>query len=698
LSKPVTTHYLPKEREAASAKPHHMIASSNSRISSKNTPRFSSNDIVHNHYLEEAKEKIQERSRNSEPSLMPSARSKSTANGSKPMPRRNTQTSSNWPASKNSFVTTKTLPIAEHSRNSRNFSDTKHFVNSRAKVPSNKTPKRKKPVEQIGVPNKQERQIPTGHRQDSYITTNVGITIPPSHKNAEEDNDNVRHANVPSQQELDLLFGSLYDEFLNAEEEHVQDDEFTNPFCAPPQEEAESSSHNIEQVRGNPSRLVQTRRQLATDPEMCMYALTEELYQFDRLQVWELVDKPFGKMVIRLKWLWKNKKDEDQTVIRNKARLVAKGYAQDEGIDFKESFAPVACLGAVQIFIAYAAHESFLIYQMDVKTAFLNGSLKEKVYVAQPDGFVDPDHPKKVYRLRKALYGLKQTPRAWYDELSKFLTLKYFTKGLQIHQSLRGIFINQAKYTLEILHKHGMDKGQSIGTPVATKPKLDADLSGNPVDQTDYRSKISFELTAFSDADHAGCIDSRKSTSGGIQFLGDKLVSWISKKQNCTAMSSAEAEYEALSASCAQEVYVAQPEGFVDPDHREKFYRLKKALYGLKQAPRAWYDELLKFLTSKGFTKDADHAGCIDTCKITSGGIQFLGDKLVSWMLKKHDCTAMSSAEAEYATLSVSCAQVIWMRTKLQDYGLNYNNIPLYYDSQSAIVTPQPVRVEVLQI
>nr|GEV61361.1 reverse transcriptase domain-containing protein [Tanacetum cinerariifolium] len=361
------------------------------------------------------------------------------------------------------------------------------------------------------------------------------------------------HANVPSQQELDLLFGPLYEEFFNAgsnpqdkqpsmniqptsepstptyvhvvennddqakEGEHVLDDEFTDPFCTPVQEVAESSSHNIEQVRRNPSRPVQTRRQLVTDPEMYMFALTvsttepknikeamadsawieamqEELHQFHKLQVWELVDKPFGKTVIKLKWLWKNKKDEDQTIIRNKARLVTKGYAQEEGIDFEESFAPVARLEAVRIFIAYAAHKSFPIYQMDVKTAFLNGLLKDKVYVAQPDDFVDPDHPEK------------------------------------------------AKYTLEILHKHGMDKGQSIGTLMATKPKLDADLSGNPVDQTNYRSKIgslmyltssrpdimqagsSFELTAFLDADHAGCIDSRKSTSGGIQFIADMFT------------------------------------------------------------------------------------------------------------------------------------------------------------------------------
>ncbi|GKD71386.1 retrovirus-related pol polyprotein from transposon TNT 1-94, partial [Tanacetum coccineum] len=127
----------------------------------------------------------------------------------------------------------------------------------------------------------------------------------------------------------------------------------------------------------------------------------------------ELVDKPFGKNVIKLKWLWKNKKDEDH---------------QEEGINFEESFAPVARLEAVRIFVAYAAHKSFPIYQMDVKMVFLNGPLKEEVYVAQPDGFVDPDQPKKVYRLKKPLYGLKQASRVWYDELSNFLMSKGFTK------------------------------------------------------------------------------------------------------------------------------------------------------------------------------------------------------------------------------------------------------------------------------
>nr|GEV99736.1 hypothetical protein [Tanacetum cinerariifolium] len=483
-----------------------------------------------------------------------------------------------------------------------------------------------------------------------------------------------KDADVPSQQELDHLFGPLYDEFFNAgsnpstniqstsassthtnlhaeenhndqaeEGEQLQDDEFTNPLCAPTQEVAESSSHNIgnsdvptfnqphvfeyrwtkdhprEQVRGNPSRPVQTRQQLATDPEMCMYVLTvstaepknikeamadsawieamqEKLHQFDRLQVWELVDKPFGNSIIRLKWLWKNKKDEDQTVIRNKARLVAKSYAHEE------------------------AHKSFPIFQMDVKMAFLNGPLKEEVYVAQPDRFVDPDHPEKVYRLRKALYGLKQAPRAWCDEL-KVLDVKSrfemslmgemkFFLGLQIHQSPSGIFINQAKYTLEILHKHGMDKGQIIGTPMATKPKLDADLSGNPVDQTDYRSKIR-----------------------SLMYLTSSRPDIVQAVCFC-------ARYQSRSTE----------------KHIKEVKRIFRYLRGTVYMG-LWYLKGSSFKLTAFL--DADHAG----------------------------------SKAEYIALFASCAQVMWMRTQLQDYGFNYNKIPLYCDSQSAIaISCNPVQ------
>nr|GEX18409.1 hypothetical protein [Tanacetum cinerariifolium] len=316
-----------------------------------------------------------------------------------------------------------------------------------------------------------------------------------------------------------------------AENDHVADDEFINIFSTLVQEQGETLSRH------------------------------EELHQFDRLDVWELVDRPLCINVINLKWLWKNKHDEENTVIRNKSCLVAKGYAQKEGVDFEESFAPVSRLEAVRLFITYAAHKSFTVYQLDVKTAFLYGPLKEEVYVDQPDGFADPYHPDKVYRLKKALYGLKQAPRAC------------------------GIFINQAKYAQELLKKHGMTSCDIIGTPMAIK-HLDADLSGTPVDQTKYRTQptekhltvvkrifwyledtihmglwyskdTGFELTAFLDSNHDGYLDSRKSTSGGIQFLGgDKLVSWSSKKRDCISMSSAEAEYVSLSACCAQVLWM----------------------------------------------------------------------------------------------------------------------------------------------
>nr|GEZ09262.1 integrase, catalytic region, zinc finger, CCHC-type, peptidase aspartic, catalytic [Tanacetum cinerariifolium] len=157
--------------------------------------------------------------------------------------------------------------------------------------------------------------------------------------------------------------------------------------------------------------------------------MQDEIHEFDRLQVWELVPQPDCVMIIALKWIYNVKLDEYGDVLKNKARLVAKGYRQYEGIDFEESFAPVARIEAIHIFIANAASRNITIYQMDVKTAFLNGELKEKVNVNQSKGFVDPDHPTHVYRLKKALYGLKQAPQAWYDTLSRFLLDNDFSKG-----------------------------------------------------------------------------------------------------------------------------------------------------------------------------------------------------------------------------------------------------------------------------
>nr|GFB47779.1 retrovirus-related Pol polyprotein from transposon TNT 1-94 [Tanacetum cinerariifolium] len=195
-----------------------------------------------------------------------------------------------------------------------------------------------------------------------------------------------------------------------------------------------SKDHPLDNVIGNPSRLVSTRKQLATDALWCLYssvlskikpknfksaiiedcwfqAMQDEIHKFDRLQVWELVPQPDCVMIIALMWIYKVKLDEYGDVLKNKARLVAKGYRQEKGINFEETFAPVARIEAIRIFITNAASRNMTVYQMDVKTAFLNGELKEEVYVSQPEGFVDPDHSTHIYRLKKALYGLKQAPR-----------------------------------------------------------------------------------------------------------------------------------------------------------------------------------------------------------------------------------------------------------------------------------------------
>ncbi|GKF10647.1 retrovirus-related pol polyprotein from transposon TNT 1-94 [Tanacetum coccineum] len=154
--------------------------------------------------------------------------------------------------------------------------------------------------------------------------------------------------------------------------------------------------------------------------------MQEELLQFKSLDVWVLVPTLDNIKPLTLKWLFKNKHDEENTVIRNKTRLVVRGYRQEEGINFKESFASVARMEAIRIFLAYVAHKSFTVFQMDVKTAFLHGTLKKDVYVCQPEGFIDADHPSHVYKLKKTLY---EAPRAWYDELSKFILQNHFFKG-----------------------------------------------------------------------------------------------------------------------------------------------------------------------------------------------------------------------------------------------------------------------------
>ncbi|GJS70730.1 retrovirus-related pol polyprotein from transposon TNT 1-94 [Tanacetum coccineum] len=197
-------------------------------------------------------------------------------------------------------------------------------------------------------------------------------------------------------------------------------------------------------------------------------AMQEELNEFERLKVWELVPRQDRVMIITLKWIYIVKLDELRGVLKNKACLVARGYRQEEGIDFEESFALVARLEATRIFIAFAAYMNMIVYQMDVKTAFLNDILREEVYVSQTDGFVDPKNPNHVYKLKKALYDLKQAPRA----------------------CPKGIFLNQSKYALQSLKKYGMETCDPVDTPMVEKSKLDEYPQGKAVDPTHYRGMI----------------------------------------------------------------------------------------------------------------------------------------------------------------------------------------------------------------
>ncbi|GJT69567.1 retrovirus-related pol polyprotein from transposon TNT 1-94 [Tanacetum coccineum] len=353
-----------------------------------------------------------------------------------------------------------------------------------------------------------------------------------------------------------------------------------------------TKDHPLDNIIGELERHVSTRIQLH---EQALFSMQEELNEFEHLEVWELVPRLDKVMVITLKWIYKVKLDELGGILKNKARLVARGYRQEEGIDFEESFALVARLDAIRIFLAYAAHTNMIDYQMDVKTAFLNSILREEVYVSQLDGFVDQDNPNHMYKLKKALYGLKQAPHAWYDLLLKFLLSQEFSKGtvdptlfirrqgkdiLLISQSPRGIFINQSKYALESLKKYGMESSDPVDTPMVEKSKLDEDTQGKAVDPTHYHGMIgtlmyltasradltfvglwypkdsSIALTAYADADHTGCQDTRRSTSGSMQLLGDRLVSWSSKRQKSAAISSTKAEYIALSGCCAQVLWM----------------------------------------------------------------------------------------------------------------------------------------------
>ncbi|GKB73209.1 putative ribonuclease H-like domain-containing protein, partial [Tanacetum coccineum] len=221
--------------------------------------------------------------------------------------------------------------------------------------------------------------------------------------------------------------------------------------------------------------------------------MQEELLQFKLQQVWILVDLPFGKKAIGTKWVFKNKRDERSIVMKNKARLVAQGHRQEERIDYDEVFAPVARIEAIRLFLAFASYKGFLVYEMDVKSAFLYSTIEEEVYVHQPPGFVDPAHPNKVYKVVKALHGLHQAPRAWYETLSSFLLENGFRRGT-IDKTL---FIKKNKSDIMLVQVYVDDiifgstkKSMCTEFEEVMHKRFQMNEDGAEVDVHEYRSMI----------------------------------------------------------------------------------------------------------------------------------------------------------------------------------------------------------------
>ncbi|GJR16854.1 putative ribonuclease H-like domain-containing protein [Tanacetum coccineum] len=359
-------------------------------------------------------------------------------------------------------------------------------------------------------------------------------------------------------------------------------------------------------------------------------AMQEELLQFKIQKVWTLVDIPYGKKAIGTKWVYRNKKDERGIVVRNKARLVVQGYKQEDGIDYDEVFAPVARIEAIRFFLAYASFMNFVVYQMDVKSAFLYGTIKEEVYVSQPLGFVDPEFLDKVYKVEKALYGLHQAPTAWYETLSTYLLDNGFYRG-QIDKTL---FIKRVKDDILLMSSMG-------------------------------------ELTFFL----------------GLQVKQKEDGIFISKDKSMigSLMYLTSSRPDIMFSVCACSIFQVQPK----VSHLNAVKRIFRYLKGRPNLG-LWYPKDSPFIL-EAFS-DIDYAGSSLDKKSTTRGCQFLGSRLISWQCKKQTVVANSTTEAEYITASHCCGQVLWIQNQMLDYGYNFMQTKIHVDNESAIcVVKNPV-------
>eukprot|EP00253_Pinus_taeda_P025500 PITA_25500 len=379
--------------------------------------------------------------------------------------------------------------------------------------------------------------------------------------------------------------------------------------------------------------------------------------QTKKNETWEPVPHPKDKKIIGTKWVFKNKMNEDGQIIRNKARLFCKGYSQIEGINIVETFAPVARVEAITMFLAFSHSKGFKIYKMDIKSTFLNGELKEEVYMEQPEGFNLSEGKYFSCKLKKELFGWKQSPRAWYARLDHYLQqqdfkngvagsnlyikrdegeLSYFL-GLQVSQTTTGVFISQAKYLKDTLKRYGIEDCEPMSTPMTTDCKLSKNDDSPLVDATQYKSII-----------------------GALLYL-------IAMRPDIMQV-------------------VGMVERFQSTPKQSHLLVVKIILRYMKGTPdfNLWYPKS-STLTMTAYT-DTDWAKCVDDRKSTSGNAFFLGDCLVSWLNKKQTSMSLSTAEAKYIATADCCTQILWTKEALKDDKIGTNQpITIYCDNTSVI-------------
>lgn len=425
-------------------------------------------------------------------------------------------------------------------------------------------------------------------------------------------------------------------------------------------------------------------------------AMQEEISMIEKNQTWELVSRPQHKNVIGVKWVFRTKLNADGSINKHKARLVVKGYAQVFGVDFSETFAPVARLDTIRLVLALAAQKGWKVFQLDVKSAFLNGYLQEEIYVEQPEGFAVKGQEDKVYLLKKALYGLKQAPRAWYSRIDEYLLSVGFIKslsestlyvkclnseilivslyvddllvtgsnivfveefkqnmmkvfemtdcgemafflGMEVKQNEKGIFISQKKYAKEILKKFQMENCKAVSTPMFHKLKLCKEDGAENVNETDFRSLV-------------GCLMYLTATRPYILHAVSVLSRFL---------------------HCAKEVHLQAA---------KRVLRYIKGTfdYGV------WFNYIQEF-NLHGFS-DSDWGGSLDDMKSTSGYCFTFGSGVFSWTSKKQDIVAQSTAEAEFIAATAAVNQALWLRKILADLQMaQTDSTKVFVDNQAAI-------------